>query len=161
MRVVELVFLSEEDEELVNSIVSRTMPSYSLESKLGDCKRAAEIHRLALKITTGQSLSGLPLDGFDYNSILGQCCEMVVGYVQIPVRIAGSLVLDGVEYSVPMATTEGCLVASTNRGCKAIYYPKETKRYYFYFPQRTKCSLLVPAYFLKVNFSPKETVGGI
>lgn len=45
---------------------------------------------------------------------------MPVGYVQIPVGIAGPLLLDGFEYSVPMATTEGCLVASTNRGCKAI-----------------------------------------
>jgi hydroxymethylglutaryl-CoA reductase (NADPH) len=46
---------------------------------------------------------------------------MPVGYVQIPVGIAGPLLLDGREYSVPMATTEGCLVASTNRGCKAIH----------------------------------------
>ncbi|KAJ0430737.1 putative hydroxymethylglutaryl-CoA reductase (NADPH) [Helianthus annuus] len=46
---------------------------------------------------------------------------MPVGYVQIPMGIAGPMLLDGKKLSVPMATTEGCLVASTNRGCKAIY----------------------------------------
>ncbi|XP_010530977.1 PREDICTED: 3-hydroxy-3-methylglutaryl-coenzyme A reductase-like isoform X2 [Tarenaya hassleriana] len=112
---------SEEDEAIVKSVVEGTIPSYSLETKLGDCKRAAAIRREALQRTTGKSLIGLPLDGFDYESILGQCCEMPVGYVQIPVGIAGPLLLDGREYSVPMATTEGCLVASTNRGCKAIH----------------------------------------
>ncbi|EEF47996.1 hmg-CoA reductase, putative [Ricinus communis] len=113
--------LGEEDEEIIRSVVDGKTPSYSLESKLGDCKRAAAIRRLALERITGKSLSGLPLEGFDYNSILGQCCEMPIGYVQIPVGIAGPLLLDGKEYSVPMATTEGCLVASTNRGCKAIH----------------------------------------
>lgn len=106
---------------IVNSVVNGIIPSYSLESKLGDCKRAAVIRREALQRMTGRSLGGLPLEGFDYESILGQCCEMPVGYVQIPVGIAGPLLLNGREYSVPMATTEGCLVASTNRGCKAIY----------------------------------------
>nr|BAF98280.1 hydroxymethylglutaryl-CoA reductase [Hevea brasiliensis] len=113
--------LGEEDEEIIKSVVAGTTPSYSLESKLGDCKRAAAIRREALQRITGKSLSGLPLEGFDYESILGQCCEMPVGYVQIPVGIAGPLLLDGKEVSVPMATTEGCLVASTNRGCKAIH----------------------------------------
>nr|BAF98281.1 hydroxymethylglutaryl-CoA reductase [Hevea brasiliensis] len=113
--------LGDEDEEIIKSVVAGTIPSYSLESKLGDCKRAAAIRREALQRITGKSLSGLPLEGFDYESILGQCCEMPVGYVQIPVGIAGPLLLDGKEYSVPMATTEGCLVASTNRGCKAIH----------------------------------------
>ncbi|TYI49113.1 hypothetical protein E1A91_D12G013200v1 [Gossypium mustelinum] len=113
--------LTEEDEEIIKSVVAGTTPSYSLESKLGDCKRAAAIRREALQRLTGKSLEGLPLDGFDYESILGQCCEMPVGYVQIPVGIAGPLLINGREYSVPMATTEGCLVASTNRGCKAIH----------------------------------------
>jgi hydroxymethylglutaryl-CoA reductase (NADPH) len=113
--------LTEEDEEIIKSVISGKTPSYSLESKLGDCKRAAAIRRESLQRITGKSLGGLPLEGFDYDSILGQCCEMPVGYIQIPVGIAGPLLLDGREYSVPMATTEGCLVASTNRGCKAIH----------------------------------------
>ncbi|XP_062024970.1 3-hydroxy-3-methylglutaryl-coenzyme A reductase 1-like [Rosa rugosa] len=109
-----------EDEEIIKAVVAGTIPSYSLETKLGDCKRAASIRREALQRVTGKSLEGLPLEGFDYESILGQCCEMPVGYITIPVGIAGPLMLDGREFSVPMATTEGCLVASTNRGCKAI-----------------------------------------
>ncbi|KAL7127921.1 hypothetical protein ABFS83_14G282300 [Erythranthe nasuta] len=113
--------LPEDDEELVSRVVSGEIPSYSLESKLGDCFKAAKIRREAVQRQTGRSVEGLPLEGFDYDSILGQCCEMPVGYVQIPVGIAGPLLLNGCEYSVPMATTEGCLVASTNRGCKAIY----------------------------------------
>lgn len=112
---------SQDDGDLVKSVVSGDIPSYSLESRLGDCYRAASIRREAVQRLTGRSLAGLPLDGFDYQSILGQCCEMPIGYVQIPVGIAGPLLLNGCEYSVPMATTEGCLVASTNRGCKAIY----------------------------------------
>lgn len=111
----------EEDEEIVRSVVEGDTPSYALESRLGDCRRAAAIRREALQRLTGRSLEGLPLEGFDYESILGQCCEMPVGYVQIPVGVAGPLLLDGFEHTVPMATTEGCLVASTNRGCKAIY----------------------------------------
>ncbi|ONH97386.1 hypothetical protein PRUPE_7G187000 [Prunus persica] len=112
---------SEEDEDIIKSVMSGTTPSYSLEASLGDCRRAAAIRREALQRTTCRSLEGLPLEGFDYESILGQCCEMPVGYVQIPVGVAGPLLLDGEEFTVPMATTEGCLVASTNRGCKAIH----------------------------------------
>ena len=38
----------------------------------------------------------------------------------IPVGVAGPFLIDGETFQVPMATTEGCLVASTSRGCKAI-----------------------------------------
>ena len=112
--------MPEEDEEIVAAVVSGKIPSYVLETRLGDCRRAAGIRREALRRITGRDMDGLPLDGFDYASILGQCCELPVGYVQLPVGVAGPLLLDGRRLYVPMATTEGCLVASTNRGCKAI-----------------------------------------
>ncbi|PUZ71315.1 hypothetical protein GQ55_2G304300 [Panicum hallii var. hallii] len=112
--------MPEEDEEIVAAVVAGKIPSYVLETRLGDCRRAAGIRREALRRITGREMDGLPLDGFDYASILGQCCELPVGYVQLPVGVAGPLLLDSRRHYVPMATTEGCLVASTNRGFKAI-----------------------------------------
>ncbi|MCI63735.1 3-hydroxy-3-methylglutaryl coenzyme A reductase, partial [Trifolium medium] len=57
------LLLSMEDEEVVRAVVSGSIPSYSLESKLGDCKRAAVIRNQAVERVTGRSLEGLPMEG--------------------------------------------------------------------------------------------------
>lgn len=51
-------------------------------------------------------------------------CENMVGCIQIPVGVAGPVPVQGEyangEFYLPLATTEGALVASVNRGCRAI-----------------------------------------
>ena len=44
----------------------------------------------------------------------------MIGYIPLPLGIAGPLTVDGESYPIPMATAEGTLVASTSRGCKAL-----------------------------------------
>lgn len=57
---------------------------------------------------------------YDYSKVMGACCENVVGYIPLPLGIAGPLKVDGELYPIPMATAEGTLVASCSRGCKAL-----------------------------------------
>jgi hydroxymethylglutaryl-CoA reductase (NADPH) len=108
--------------EIVSKVEDGTLPQYKLEGELNDCTRAVEIRRQVLERSLDHdvSLRGLPFDNFDYSKVLGACCENVIGYIPVPVGVAGPLLLNGVNVNIPMATTEGCLVASTHRGCKAI-----------------------------------------
>jgi hydroxymethylglutaryl-CoA reductase (NADPH) len=111
------------DAEICQLVQSGKLQQHSLEQKLGDSLRAVKIRRMVFgsgdtKLSTG--LKQLPYDHYNFDQVTGVCCENVVGFIQIPVGLAGPLKLDGEEYHVPMATTEGALIASTARGLKAI-----------------------------------------
>jgi len=60
----------------------------------------------------------------DVDTISRKNCENVIGSVEIPVGVAGPLPLRldnwQIEALIPLATTEGALVASVNRGCKSL-----------------------------------------
>lgn len=109
------------DEELVSLIEAGKVRFFNIENEIGgDFERAVKLRRQVVEKKMGRQVSSLPYQHFNYEKVHGQCCENVIGTVQIPVGVAGPLVVDGKEYFVPLATTEGALVASTTRGCKAI-----------------------------------------
>jgi hydroxymethylglutaryl-CoA reductase (NADPH) len=108
------------DEEVLEHLISGTLKDYQLEKKLGDYERAVGVRRSLYEHVLDKDLSLIPYTGYDYGKVFGANCEIVIGYVPIPVGIVGPLTINGEALYIPMATTEGCLVASTNRGCKAI-----------------------------------------
>jgi hydroxymethylglutaryl-CoA reductase (NADPH) len=113
------------DREIVDLVHMGKIKDHELE-KLLDPHRAVEVRRIVVNnnlssLGYGGSLQRLPYKhDLDYGRVFGANCEIVIGYVPIPVGIIGPLTLNGQTVYVPMATTEGCLVASTNRGAKAI-----------------------------------------
>lgn len=111
------------DKELARLGVKGKLPLYALEKQLGDNTRAVVVRRLIVsELSSTRTLkdSKLPYANYDYDRVLGACCENVIGYMPLPVGVAGPITVDGKPYYLPMATTEGALVASTMRGCKAI-----------------------------------------
>ncbi|RWS13072.1 3-hydroxy-3-methylglutaryl-coenzyme A reductase-like protein [Dinothrombium tinctorium] len=110
------------DEEVLKLVETKSIPAYKLETILGDPERGVKIRRMFLtkQSNCGNALERLPYTHYDYSLVMGACCENVIGYMPLPLGVAGPLLLDSVKYYVPMATTEGCLVASTNRGCTAL-----------------------------------------
>lgn len=58
---------------------------------------------------------------FTEDQAVGRNIENLIGSTQIPLGVAGPLLLQPTTYNyIPLATTEGALVASISRGCKAI-----------------------------------------
>ncbi|XP_042308090.1 3-hydroxy-3-methylglutaryl-Coenzyme A reductase isoform X1 [Sceloporus undulatus] len=110
------------DAEVISLVTAKHIPAYKLETLMETQERGVSIRRqiLSQKLPEPSSLHYLPYKNYNYSLVMGACCENVIGYMPIPVGVVGPLLLDNKEFHIPMATTEGCLVASTNRGCRAI-----------------------------------------
>lgn len=91
---------------------------------LRDYLSAAE-RRKALEKKLQISLSSIGDFSFDESVASKKHCENMIGATQVPLGIAGPLKIKDLRlkiknYFIPLATTEGALVASINRGCKVI-----------------------------------------
>jgi hydroxymethylglutaryl-CoA reductase (NADPH) len=87
-------------------------------------REMAEVRQRFAEEKTGAKLHHLNHYSFDPTKLPGNI-ENFMGVAQVPIGLAGPLLVNGEhaqgEFYVPLATTEGTLVASYNRGMKALH----------------------------------------
>ncbi|MBI2567859.1 MAG: hydroxymethylglutaryl-CoA reductase [Candidatus Schekmanbacteria bacterium] len=110
-------------EPLVRALVAGERRLHELPGDLA-ADEAARIRRLALEEITGADLTSLGTYSFSAATASTRHCENFVGAAHIPIGVAGPLPVKGRfaagDFYIPLATTEGALVASVNRGCAAL-----------------------------------------
>ena len=87
-------------------------------------REAADARRQFAEEQTGASLEHVSSYSFDPAETSGNI-EQFTGVAQVPIGLAGPVKVDGEhaqgDFYVPMATAEGTLVASYNRGMRLLY----------------------------------------
>lgn len=108
--------------ELADRVSRGELRLHELESETGP-ETAAEARRHLLSEETGADLATVGSYAFDPADAEANI-ENFVGAAQLPMGIAGPVAVQGGavsgEFYLPLATTEGALVASVNRGCSTI-----------------------------------------
>ncbi len=111
-------------EEIIRRIENKKLSFSKLEVELGNSNLATLIRRIYLEKKLGINLSSIASTILDFEELYGRNIENPIGGIQIPLGVVGPLIINGEyakgEYYVPLATTEGALVASVSRGIKAI-----------------------------------------
>ena len=110
-------------DEMVRSLVEGRLRFHEIPPEIPG-QDAAAIRREALARLSGAPLEAIGHYSFDADVASTRHCENFIGVAQIPMGVVGPLsvhgdYVDGDVY-VPMATTEGALLASINRGCAAL-----------------------------------------
>ncbi|QLH76155.1 hydroxymethylglutaryl-CoA reductase (NADPH) [Halosimplex rubrum] len=109
-------------EALADRVADGDLRLYELEDH-ADAETAATARRLVVERDTGVDLSATGDYAFAADSADSNI-ENLVGAAQLPVGVAGPVTVRGEaadgDFYLPIATTEGALVASVNRGCAAI-----------------------------------------
>lgn len=110
-------------EDYLERLKRGSLKLYALEEEL-PADEAARVRRAFIERETGVALPAIGAYTIPVDRVAKKNCENLIGAVQVPVGVAGPLAVHG-EYAegsffLPLATTEGALVASVNRGCSAI-----------------------------------------
>lgn len=111
-------------EEIISKLLDGELKLYQIEGLSDSVDDAVDIRREFIERYSDTSLENMSNYTLDMDNVFRKNIENPIGAVQIPVGVAGPIRINGKEaqgeYYVPLATSEGALVASVNRGCSAI-----------------------------------------
>jgi hydroxymethylglutaryl-CoA reductase (NADPH) len=112
------------EEEILSKLMNGELKLYQIDKLTRNTREAVDIRRKFIEKKSEVELSNLAHYSLNMEEALKKNIENPIGAVQIPVGLAGPLKLNGKyaqgDFYVPLATSEGALVASVNRGCSAI-----------------------------------------
>ncbi|WNY28397.1 hypothetical protein MmiEs2_05820 [Methanimicrococcus stummii] len=115
--------LTADEQALLEKMISGEINLRKIEEHL-DKDGSAKLRRAFLENQRNVELDHVSTYSFDTEAVAKKNIENFVGAVQIPLGVAGILKINGDyakgDYYLPLATTEGALVASVNRGCSII-----------------------------------------
>ena len=110
-------------EEIINKLLAGEMKLYQVDKEVS-AKQATDIRREFLEKKYSIDLSNISNYSLDMQRASARNIENPIGVLQLPMGIAGPLKVNGEycqrEVYVPLATSEGALVASINRGASTI-----------------------------------------
>ena len=113
-----------EKEEIMNKLLNGELKLYEIDKFTENTREAVDIRREFLEEKYKIQLTNIANYSLDMDEAQKRNIENPIGTIQIPVGLAGPLKINGLntqgEFYVPLATSEGALVASVNRGCSAI-----------------------------------------
>nr|WP_302578643.1 hydroxymethylglutaryl-CoA reductase (NADPH) [Methanobrevibacter arboriphilus] len=111
--------------DIILKLKNGEMKLYEVDKYSSSTEQAIDIRREFIEETTNTKLNTISNYTLDMESASKKNIENPIGTIQIPIGVAGPLRING-EYTenkdfyVPLATSEGALVASVNRGCSTI-----------------------------------------
>lgn len=112
------------EKDILQKVVAGEVSFRNIDKLAESADSAVYIRRNALAEITGTRFEEIQNYTLDAAAATKRNIENMIGAVQIPLGIAGPLKINGEfamgDFYLPLATTEGALVASANRGCSAI-----------------------------------------
>ncbi len=111
-------------EEILEKLELNDMRIFEIEKYAEDANTATDIRREFIERETHVNLEHISKYSIDMTDAAKKNIENQIGTIQIPVGVAGPIIIrspeEEIETYVPLATTEGALLASVNRGCSVI-----------------------------------------